>query len=605
MAATCGPDTLAYALNKATGLRTLNVNGATSAQAIGQYYDAPQPITVHGVRFYAYKINVSGGLTQNMVVEIYNARPDSLPLGAPLSSTTVLLDTNFYGGQLSGLEKVAVFSSPVTVTGPYIVAVRNNSGNPCGVVVNDYVAGDGLAEWLGHAQITGSWRHGYQVNVAGTPFNCDELLDPIVTYSLKANFTANPNCIATAGNATFTNTSSPILRNRMYNLAEFLGLGGLGVTWNFGDGSGFQTQITGYDTTHFYPVAGNYTVHLGDTIFGWTMNCGADTSITLGQAPTAAFTESTNNLTAMFTNQSTNFPTSWLWDFGDGQTSTAQNPQHTYALGGTYTVCMTATSMCGSDSVCHSVTVSCPVPSTSFSSNPNNLTVNFTDQTTGNGVNTWMWTFGDGGSSLVQNPNYTYATPGTYLVCLTTSNSCGSDSACITLTVSCPTPGAAFTESGPGLTVSFTDQSTGSVTGHAWDFGDGGTSAVQNPSHVYAAAGTYLVCLTATNACGNDSTCKNIQVPLVGVDVGFAGVEVVVSPNPAGNLVRVAVVLRQDEMMDLTVYNSLGMKVREMDLGLVKAGEWELDVREWAAGSYLLRLTTDSGMVSRRMNVMR
>ena len=58
------------------------------------------------------------------------------------------------------------------------------------------------------------------------------------------------------------------------------------------------------------------------------------------------------------------------------------------------------------------------------------------------------------------------------------------------------------------LTVNFTDLSTGSPTSWSWNFGDGGTSTLQNPSHTYSAAGQYTVSLTATNSAGPDSTTK-------------------------------------------------------------------------------------------------
>jgi PKD repeat protein len=58
------------------------------------------------------------------------------------------------------------------------------------------------------------------------------------------------------------------------------------------------------------------------------------------------------------------------------------------------------------------------------------------------------------------------------------------------------------------LTVAFTDNSTGAPTSWTWTFGDGGTSTARNPSHVYTAAGTYSVTLTATNALGSDTITK-------------------------------------------------------------------------------------------------
>ncbi|HEQ97927.1 MAG TPA: PKD domain-containing protein [candidate division Zixibacteria bacterium] len=139
------------------------------------------------------------------------------------------------------------------------------------------------------------------------------------------------------------------------------------------------------------------------------------------------------------------------------------------------------------------------------------LTVDFTDQSSGTGIDGWSWTFGDGGNSSAQNPSYTYNTPGTYTVSLTVSSSSqGCDdtqtkTGYITVNGG---PTANFegspTSGTEPLTVNFTDLSA-DATGWSWDFGDGaGSSTEQNPSYTYNSAGTYTVILTASNACGSD-----------------------------------------------------------------------------------------------------
>ncbi len=152
-------------------------------------------------------------------------------------------------------------------------------------------------------------------------------------------------------------------------------------------------------------------------------------------APTANFTASPTSgcapLTVNFTDQSTGDITSWSWDFGDGTTSTEQNPTHTYNSAGTYTVSLTVTGPGGSDTETKVdyITVSEP-PVADFVGSPTSgnapLTVNFTDQSTGNPTS-WSWDFGDGNTSTAQNPSHTYNAAGTYTVTLTVSNDCGSD----------------------------------------------------------------------------------------------------------------------------------------------------------------------------------
>ncbi|MEM7037196.1 MAG: PKD domain-containing protein, partial [Bacteroidota bacterium] len=188
-----------------------------------------------------------------------------------------------------------------------------------------------------------------------------------------------------------------------------------------------------------------------------------------------------------------------------------QNPTHTYATPGTYTVCLTTTNVCGSDSSCSSVTVVCPIPGTAFADSTLLLAAFFTDNTTDNPTN-WLWDFGDGNTSTQQNPQHTYAMPGSYLVCLTTTNSCGTDSSCRSVTVDCPLPTSSFSSSANQLALSFTDMSGGNPNTYSWDFGDGNSSAMQNPQHTYATPGTYVVCLSVFNSCGVDNSCDTITV---------------------------------------------------------------------------------------------
>ncbi len=236
--------------------------------------------------------------------------------------------------------------------------------------------------------------------------------------------------------------------------------------------------------------------------------------------PTSGFAP----LAVSFSDLSTNSPTSWAWDFGDGGTSTAQNPSYTYASAGSYTVSLTATNAGGTNTntkVNYITANVCTAPTAGFSGTPVSgdapLAVSFSDASSG--ATSWSWDFGDGGTSSAQNPNYTYSTPGTYTVSMTASNSCGSDQMIQTnyITVNtppCNPPVASFsgtpTTGNAPLSVSFTDGTSNAPTSWTWDFGDGGTSTAQNPTYSYAAAGTYTVSMTATNACGSDiSTMTN------------------------------------------------------------------------------------------------
>src|SRR5207249_7411724 len=111
------------------------------------------------------------------------------------------------------------------------------------------------------------------------------------------------------------------------------------------------------------------------------------------------------------------------------------------------------------------------------------------------------WTFGDGATATSQNPAHTYAAGGTYTVTLAVTDNQGataSTSKSVTVTAPNQPPNAAFTPSCSALTCSFTSTSSdpdGSISAYSWTFGDGATSTAQNPSHTYAASGTYTVTL--------------------------------------------------------------------------------------------------------------
>jgi len=153
--------------------------------------------------------------------------------------------------------------------------------------------------------------------------------------------------------------------------------------------------------------------------------------------PTADFTFITNDLTASFSDQSTDSDgtvASWSWNFGDGSSSTTQNPSHSYAAAGTYTVMLTVTDDDGdTDSSSQSVTVSVAPnapPTAAFTFATSALSANFTDASTDNdgSIVSWSWDFNDGSSSTDQNPSHSYAAAGTYNVSLTVTDDDGASS---------------------------------------------------------------------------------------------------------------------------------------------------------------------------------
>ncbi len=294
----------------------------------------------------------------------------------------------------------------------------------------------------------------------------------------------------------------------------------------FNDGGTYRTFGTSFEIGGLADGASTKA-----DLVGAIVNCFAG-SAPPPAAPVADFSATPTSgeapVTVSFSDASTGDVTAYAWDFGDGGSSTAQNPSNTYSAAGSYTVVLTVTGPGGSDTAtcasCITVTDPPPPPPVAdFTAAPISgeapVTVTFTDASTGD-ITSHSWDFGDGGSSTSQNPSHTYSAAGTYDVSLTVTGPGGSDTAtcasCITVTDPPPPPPEApvadFSVSTTGgeapVTIAFTDASTGEITSYAWDFGDGGTSTSQNPSHTYTAAGNYTVSLTVTGPGGSDTaTC--------------------------------------------------------------------------------------------------
>jgi len=256
----------------------------------------------------------------------------------------------------------------------------------------------------------------------------------------------------------------------------------------------------------------------------WSINspCQVDFTICTGQNPGGCqamftyYTDSTGTTTVYFIDQSIGNPAgppinSWLWSFGDGTSSTEQNPVHIYQSQGTYMVCLTISngdSTC-TDTYCSTISVGINIPcQASFLIYPDSSntsgTYHFIDTSTGN-PSVWFWSFGDGSTSYQQNPVHTYQSPGLYLVCLTISDSlnlCTSTS-CDSLFVG-GNPGnctCRFDATTTGLTVDFEGFTSGiDPTMYTWIFPDGTIQFGQQITYTFIAAGYYTVLLTAVNA---------------------------------------------------------------------------------------------------------
>ncbi|MGW8123055.1 Ig-like domain-containing protein, partial [Roseivirga echinicomitans] len=250
------------------------------------------------------------------------------------------------------------------------------------------------------------------------------------------------------------------------------------------------------------------------------------TSATLNaQAIDAQFsatpTESCSNPQIVsFTDQSVN-PDTWSWNFGDGGTSRVKNPSHTYTTTGDFTVRLTVQDTIFGSTDTYTEIVSISVATADFTGTSlfgcGPLTTNFTDASSISGTNTiagWAWDFGDGSTSTAQNPSHVYDKPGTYTVKLKITDSGGcTHEKTRTNYVQVIGPEVKFSTigttilGGPGA-ITFQNQSTSTspIINWGWNFGDGSTFNLQNPTHTYTTSGTFDVSLTVSDLDGCSRT---------------------------------------------------------------------------------------------------
>ncbi|MFZ4814985.1 MAG: PKD domain-containing protein [Phototrophicaceae bacterium] len=298
-------------------------------------------------------------------------------------------------------------------------------------------------------------------------------------------------------------------------------------TWNFG-GAGTSNQANPQFT---FSDAGTYVVELIAVGAG-----GQDShtvTITVTQPPDAPIIDISASQTSGEVPLSVNFTVNssggqisqYVWDFGDGATSTSANPTHSYATQGSFTVTLNVQGPGGTDSDTLTVNAVEPIaePIAAFTysvvDDDTGLTLQFTSQSEGEELN-HAWEFGDGNTSSEQSPQHTYSAAGTYQVKLTVSNDGGATTTQQSITVEAPEPpppalSAAFTTnptSGTApLTVIFdSSASTGNVSSFLWDFGDGSTSSEPNPTHEYLTASSYTATLTLSDIGGNISSAQQI-----------------------------------------------------------------------------------------------
>ena len=445
---------------------------------------------------------------------------------------------------------------------------------PVGAVV-DWNFGDatyGMGENTTHAFAPGAYTVCVRVKILNPngvyTVICEKCvnirIDPCLTTPAPCDFTINNNpCNSTDPNIYHFSSNYVNVANEI-------------VHWTFGDGS----MANGNGVNHYY-APGTYYVCM--TVYNIEPNdertfvCEKCDSITVQQCPptncNAEFTPFQNllNNDVWFQNNSTGSALNYYWNFGDGSTSTDENPVHHYTTPGTYYVCLKVVNpitLC-CDSTCHNITIcgTTPIPTCNpafevlpympcppqifdpsnpvmYPCDPVMLPIGefyFQNNSTPAAGATYTWNFGDGTTSNEANPVHNYTNTGVYNVCLVVQIGNQTCEICHTVTVQLPQqdtcnaafeilpyipcPPVIFDPNDPimhpcdpamlpiGEFYFQNNSAPAAGATYNWDFGDGTTSNEANPVHHYYNSGIYTVCLTVYT--GNQSclTCHTVTIP--------------------------------------------------------------------------------------------
>lgn len=358
-----------------------------------------------------------------------------------------------------------------------------------------------------------------------------------------------------------------------------------------------------------------------------------------------------------FTDESLGFPTSWQWDFGDGGTSTNASPTHTYASSGTYAVQLIACNTNGCDTLLKPNLVIVDLQSTSCDTfvvpdtgavaltncqgvlmdngkyGPYTNNLNSTATIAPPGATGIELSFSQFATEWNRDILYIYDGPSTSSPILgffsgtnlplggTIRSSGGAVTLRFESNIHAIDQGflldwkAYGTTGGPDAafnmpataplnsTVNFTDQSANAAT-WTWDFGDGGTAAIANPSHTYTALGTYRVLLEVIDSEGCADSIS--QVITIGPPVGIsnaAAPTLQLWPNPASDQLRIEFVVEGQTDLEFSVADVHGQVIVQREMKNTEALNTILDVSGWAAGIYFLKVQTPAHSLIRRFAV--
>jgi len=402
----------------------------------------------------------------------------------------------------------------------------------------------------------------------------------------------------------------------------------ISTTWHFGDG---QTG-EGTNPIHIYDQPGVYVVCIRiEDNTGCVSELCHEVHVGEGDEPCHAqfnWEQIPGTLQLHFHSTSTSQHdiTSYSWNFGDGHTGDGNAPYHTYDTPGVYVVCLVITdaSGCVSD-ICHEVHVFAPEPchaQFTWEQIPGTLQIHFNSTSTSQyNIISYMWNFGDGGTSDNNDPYHTYDAPGEYTVCLliTDAHGCVADIChqVVVLPVSSGECNANFSfEQNDEGVVFFNNNSSGGTehTTWFWDFDDGETSTQENPQHVYEEPGIYTVCLTMADSTLNcsDQFCLTMTYGLQWEESHYDAsrtpketaanntkapnndLNTVRYTNPVADELVITYILKAASPVNIELFDLTGYRMVTDYSTMTSEGQHQssLDVSHLQPGVYFLAITT-------------
>jgi gliding motility-associated-like protein len=443
----------------------------------------------------------------------YNAAGFYTVTLAVTSSTgcKTIISKGSYIRVVGGLAVDFGYSIPSSCQAPFTVNFQNQSTGP-GNISYTWDFGNSLTSTATNPSTIYNAAGSYTVTLnAQSDLGCSGSIQKVITLtSTNTDFIAPANICLDVPFTFLNNSSAP-------PISSF---------WNFGDGT-FSGQINPVKT---FLLPGTYNV----TLVNQYANCtdSITKTITVNNKPLVDFTvNDSTSCQVPFAVQFTDLTVgavSWLWNFGDGNTSTQQNPSHTYNAFGNYNVSLVITTAGGcSNTLVKSLYIKIQPVSISLNvPNGGCIPYTYTPQATIQTLDpivSYQWDLGEPGAVFnVQNPPpYTYTTAGSFTISLTVTTASG-----CTQTVS--VPGGVLTGTLPIVnfsasplnacasdTIQFTNTSVttpGAAVTWQWDFGDGGGSGVQHPQHVFTDTGALTVTLIVSNNRCVDSIKQVLQV---------------------------------------------------------------------------------------------